>query len=89
MSACQRPYYGWLPASRAVHDECIKCLLGRVTDRRSRRVAIQHEPAVESFRKVIKANPTMVELWISSRLPKKTRYMLIYRDRHHDNWIGP
>lgn len=73
MSACQRPYYGWLPASRAVHDECIKCLLGRFTDRRSRRVAIQHEPAVESFRKVIEANPTMVELWIFLQASKENQ----------------
>jgi len=63
MSARQRPYYGWLPASRAVHDEYMKHLRGRVTDRKSRRAAIQHEPAVESFKKAIEANPTMVELW--------------------------
>jgi len=63
MSARQRSYYGWLPASRAVRDEYMTRLLNRELFRRSRRPEIQHEPAVESFRKTIEANPTMVELW--------------------------
>jgi len=63
ISALQGPYYGWLPTSRAVYDEYIKRLLDRVADRNSRGDAIQHVPAMESFRKAIEANPTMVELW--------------------------